>query len=42
MDERFNPPEKIQRILGRIEKLPMLPAVAVRLLEGALPSILPD
>ena len=33
MTESANPPERILEILGRIEKLPMLPSVAVRLLE---------
>ena len=33
MAEHSNPSERIRQILGGIEKLPMLPAVAVRLLE---------
>jgi len=33
MAEHSNPPERIRQVLGGIEKLPMLPAVAVRLLE---------
>ena len=33
MTEHTNPPKRIQQILGSIEKLPMLPAVAIRLLE---------
>jgi len=33
MTELTNPSERIQQILGKIEKLPMLPTVAVKLLE---------